>query len=112
MSGAVTTIDVQILDTGYRVSCPEGDVAALRESARDLDERMRGVRAGGKVRGLDRIAVMAALNMAHDNLRLRDRIDAAGRDVAKLTERIERALRADAAANAWSERALTAIDSA
>ena len=98
MSQAVTTIAVRILDTDYRVSCPESDVAALRESAQDLDERMRGVRAGGKVRGLDRIAVMAALNMAHDNLRLRDRIGAAGRDAARLAERVERALQGGSAA--------------
>lgn len=106
----MATIDVQILDTQYRVSCPKEDVAALRESARDLDERMRHVRSTGKVRGLDRICVMAALNMAHDNLRLRDRIDAAGRDVARLTERVERALGSDSRGSAM--RACPPIDSA
>lgn len=87
-----TTISVQILDHEYQVRCDEADVNDLIASARGLDERMREVHDGGKVFGLDRIAVIAALNIAHDNLRLRNQLDALNGDLSKLTVRVEGAL--------------------
>ena len=87
-----TTVGVQILESKYLVSCTEAEVDELRASARDLDARMRDVRGDGKVLGLDRIAVIAALNIAHDNLRLRKRLDAAGVDCGELARRVESAL--------------------
>ena len=84
-----TTISVQILDHEYQVRCDEADVNDLIASARGLDERMREVHDGGKVFGLDRIAVIAALNIAHDNLRLRNQLDALNGDLSKLTVRVE-----------------------
>jgi len=64
-SNAVT---VKILDKDYQVSCPEGEQNSLLESARHLDQRMRAIRQSGKVIGLERIAVMAALNITHELL--------------------------------------------
>ena len=87
-----TTIAVQILDHEYQVRCDEVEVNELIASARQLDARMRDVHEGGKVFGLDRIAVIAALNIAHDNLRLRNQLDAVNGDVSKLTGRVEGAL--------------------
>lgn len=87
-----TTISVQILDHEYQVRCDETDVNDLIASARGLDERMREVHDGGKVFGLDRIAVIAALNIAHDNLRLHNQLDALNGDLSKLTVRVEGAL--------------------
>jgi len=87
-----TTIAVEILDHEYQVRCDEIEVNDLIASARHLDGRMRDVHDGGKVFGLDRIAVLAALNIAHDNLRLRNQLDALAADVAKLTGRVEGAL--------------------
>ena len=87
-----TTIAVEILDHEYQVRCDEIEVNDLIASARDLDARMRDVHDGGKVFGLDRIAVIAALNIAHDNLRLRNQLDALVGDVATLTGRVEGAL--------------------
>ena len=87
-----TTIAVEILDHEYQVRCDEIEVNDLIASARSLDARMRDVHDGGKVFGLDRIAVIAALNIAHDNLRLRNQLDALTGDVAKLAGRVEGAL--------------------
>ena len=60
------TVSVQILDKQYQVACPDNQRQELIESARLLDEQMRSIRDSGKVVGLERIAVMAALNLAHE----------------------------------------------
>jgi cell division protein ZapA len=59
-----------VLDKEYQVACPVNEEAALLESARLLDEKMREVRDTRKMVGTDRVAVMAALNLAHDLLQL------------------------------------------
>ena len=64
-------LDVMILGREYRVACAEDEQPALREAVAFLDARMREIRDSGKVSGVDRIAVMAALNIAHDLLRER-----------------------------------------
>lgn len=61
-------VKVTILDKEFLVSCPEGEQASLLKSAEFLGERMREIRDTGKVVGIDRIAVMAALNLAHELL--------------------------------------------
>ena len=94
-AGAVTTVTVTILDKEYQVSCPPEEVDELTASARMLDERMGEIRDAGKVFGLDRIAVMAALNIAHEFLSLRSgQADLAATDakLAALKERVARAL--------------------
>ena len=70
MSDATTTIGIRILDNDYQVSCPETEADELSAAARDLDQRMTRIRDAGKVFGVERIAVMAALNAIHDNRRL------------------------------------------
>lgn len=64
----IQTVTVSILDKEYQVSCRPEEVAALRKSAGLLDQKMREIKSGGNVLGLDRIAVMAALNIANDYL--------------------------------------------
>ncbi len=61
-------VTVSILGKEYVVACPEHERAELLESAGYLDKKMREIRDGGKVLGTDRIAVMAALNIAHELL--------------------------------------------
>jgi cell division protein ZapA len=60
------TITVSILDKDYQVACPPDEVNALRESAQYLDDKMREMKESTSVFGLDRLAVMAALNIAND----------------------------------------------
>ena len=67
--GKADTVAVSILGKEYQVACPAEQHAELLLSARYLDEQMRAIRATGKVIGLERIAVMAALNIAHELLR-------------------------------------------
>ena len=67
MSNPLATT-VNILDKDYRISCPESEQEALIEAARHLDRTMRDIRSSGKVIGIERIAVMAALNIAHEML--------------------------------------------
>lgn len=62
------TLSVHILDKEYQVACPEGQQEDLLISARYLDRQMRSIRDTGKVIGLERIAVMAALNISHELL--------------------------------------------
>ena len=66
---ALNTMSVNILDKEYQVSCPENEVEALKKSAEYLDKQMRDIRSKSTVFGLDRIAVMAALNITNDLLR-------------------------------------------
>ena len=68
MSDNRNTVSVKILDKDYLVACPEHEQPALTQSAQYLDHKMREIRNSGKVHGLERIAVMAALNMAHEYL--------------------------------------------
>jgi cell division protein ZapA len=63
MSSPVT---VKILGKEYQIACPEEEKAALIASAQMVDKNMEDIRSTGKVVGVDRIAVMAALNIAHE----------------------------------------------
>lgn len=62
------TVTVKILDKDYQVACPEEQEAELVVSAKYLDKQMRSIRETGKVIGLERIAVMAALNISYELL--------------------------------------------
>lgn len=60
-----------ILDKEYRIACAPAERDSLLESARLVDEKMREVRKTGRVIGTERIAVMVALNIAHEFLDLK-----------------------------------------
>lgn len=57
---------VQILDKEYQITCPEGEGESLRQAAYQVDKQMRDIHRSGRVIGLDRVAIMAALNLAHE----------------------------------------------
>ena len=67
MTGA-KPMRIHILDKEYLVACPENEREALFASAELLTTKMKEIRDSGKIVGADRIAVMAALNMAHELL--------------------------------------------
>ncbi|HEX5611686.1 MAG TPA: cell division protein ZapA [Burkholderiales bacterium] len=62
------TIDITVLGRSYKVACEEGEREALLRTAAYLDAKMNEIRNAGKVSGTERIAVMAALNIAHELL--------------------------------------------
>lgn len=66
--GATEGVSIHILDKEYLVACPEDERQDLLASAEYLDKKMREIRDSGKVVGADRVAVMAALNIAHELL--------------------------------------------
>ncbi len=66
------TVTVKILDKEYQVACPEEQEAQLVSSAKYLNKQMRGIRDSGRVIGLERIAVMAALNISYELLQASD----------------------------------------
>ncbi len=71
MSAAPKTLDVTIMGREYRVVCPPNQEKELLEAVVYLDRKMREIREQGKVVGVERIAVMAALNIAHELLAAR-----------------------------------------
>ena len=62
-------VKINILGKEYRVNCLPSEQEALIKSARYLDDSMRRIKARGNIHGAEKIAVMAALNIAHDMLR-------------------------------------------
>ena len=74
-------LDVHILGRDYKVACQEHERADLLEAVAFLDKRMREIREGGKTAAVDRIAVMAALNIANELLRERKTGAAASLDI-------------------------------
>jgi cell division protein ZapA len=91
-----TTVSVKILEKEYQVACPEDQVDALTASARLLDRQMSEIRDSGKIFGLDRIAVMAALNIANELLANQGQVaqvsELVDDKVTSLTERVTAAL--------------------
>jgi len=68
MAESAKTIDVNILGRSYKVACEDGERDALLQAVAYLDGKMGEIKKTGKVNGTDRIAVMAALNIAHELL--------------------------------------------
>ena len=64
-------LDIKIMGREYKVACKEGERAELLDAVAFLDARMHEIKDGGKIAGADRIAVMAALNLANELLRER-----------------------------------------
>ena len=89
-------VSVRIMEKEYVVACPYEERSALLDAAEFLNARMRDIKESGKVVGLDRIAVMAALNLAHEYLKTKDReskLDSGvGHRVRSMRERVEGAL--------------------
>ncbi len=90
------TVVVKILDKEYQVSCPPSEQDALLKSARYLDESMRKIKSRGNIHGLEKIAVMAALNITHEMLaksqQLNENRHMTAQQVKTLEDKIDRSL--------------------
>lgn len=89
-------VTVHILDKEFRVTCSESEKEALLASAHYLNTKMKEIRDTGKVIGIERISVMAALNIAHELLQHKSRKEGytygISSKVRALQEKIESAL--------------------
>ena len=87
MSGTTKTLDVKILDRELRVACPEDERGELLDAVAYLDKKMREIRDTGKVASVERIALMAALNITHELLTTKV---GRGFDLAEFKRRMDR----------------------
>jgi cell division protein ZapA len=92
----ISRVNVRLLDRQYEVACPAEERSDLLDSAEYLDAKMREVRDTGKVVGLDRIAVISALNIANELIKLKQQGTSLEGDIGSrlktLRERVESAL--------------------
>ncbi|PCJ13428.1 MAG: cell division protein ZapA [Gammaproteobacteria bacterium] len=96
MSEPTSNISVQILDKEYQIACPEGEEQSLLESARLLNSKMTEIRQSGKIIGIERIAVMTALNLSNElisaNKEIKKSTEQTKKRLQTLTEKVEQAL--------------------
>lgn len=88
-------IDVRILDREYRLAVPSEEKPRLLDAVRLVDDKMQALRAGGRIGSFDRIAVMAALQLAHElagNDHVGPRAEQARQQVQRLTAQLDSAL--------------------
>ncbi|MCF6282374.1 MAG: cell division protein ZapA [Candidatus Polarisedimenticolaceae bacterium] len=89
-------VTVHVLDKEYTISCKPDEHAGLLESAQYLDGKMREIRDNGRVLGADKITLMAALNITHELIQLKnsknDSSESVSRRIRSLQDKIERAL--------------------
>jgi len=89
-------VTVRILEKDYHVACPAEEKRDLLASVDLLNSKMREIRDSGKVVGLDRVAVMAALNLANELIKTQGRgeelQDIVGLRVKAMRQRLDDAL--------------------
>jgi cell division protein ZapA len=86
MADGAKTIEISILGRNYKIACEDGERDALMQAVVYLDGKMGEIKKTGKVNGTDRIAVMAALNIAHELLSMKV---GGGFDIGQAKRRIE-----------------------
>jgi len=89
-------LNIRIMDKDYRVACPQDQQASLKNSADFLNERLNDIKRKGSIIGTERIAIMAALNLAHELLGSQESVDTfndVDNRVQSLQKKIDIALR-------------------
>jgi cell division protein ZapA len=92
MGNASEPVSVRLLDREYTVGVEPGERDSLVAAARLLDAKMREIRGGNKMAAVDRVAVLAALNLAHELQQLRDDNASHEREVARVLDGLQRRL--------------------
>jgi cell division protein ZapA len=85
MSAEPKGLQINIMGRDFRVACPDEDQEGLLEAVEYLNKKMQEIKGGGKVIGLERIAIMAALNIAHEFLSTKI---GGGFDIAEIKRRM------------------------
>jgi cell division protein ZapA len=92
VSQATEPVSVRILDREYTVGCAPDERDSLQAAAKLLDARMREIRSGNRMAALDRVAVLAALNMAHELKQLQEQSKGHERDLRRALDAMERSM--------------------
>ena len=96
MSDTFAQVPIRILEKEYQIACPAAEKPALIAAAEMLNSKMRQIRDSGKVVGLDRVAVMAALNLANELLEIKGQgaelKDIVGLRIKSMRDRLDDAL--------------------
>jgi cell division protein ZapA len=91
----IPTISVSLLDKEYQVACPPQEQEALLRAGRQLDKRLREVRDAGAIVGLERIAIMVALNLSYEVIQMNENSATNNLDLNQLqalSDRVDRLL--------------------
>ena len=83
---------IRLLDREYTIGCEPGERDSLMAAARLLDQKMREIRGNNRMAALDRVAVLAALNFAHELQQLRDEGEGRDRELARTLGDLHRKL--------------------
>lgn len=92
MSGGNEAVGIRVLDREYTVGVEPGERDSLVAAAKLLDAKMREVRGANRMAAVDRVAVLAALNLAHELQQLRDDRDRLDRELARTLDDLQRKL--------------------
>jgi len=92
MSSGNEAVSVRLLDREYTVGVVPDERESLMAAAKLLDSRMRDVRGSNRMAAVDRVAVLAALNLAHELQQLRTESEQRDREMARLIEDLQRKL--------------------
>jgi cell division protein ZapA len=82
-------VPIRIIGKEYVVACPVGEQASLISSAKQVDGKMRALRRSGKIIGSERIAVITALNLAHELNSATRQVDVIDNDIIKRIDKLQ-----------------------
>ena len=93
-------VSIHIMGNEYHVASPEDEVEKLEQAAKALDKRMREIKESGRIMGLERVAVMAALNLSyelmHGERTSLEETNEINQRIKKLQEKVDTALASSA----------------
>lgn len=92
MSSDKHTTEITLLDRKYLIACPPEEQDELLRAAQYLNQKLLDIRRGGKVLSLERLAIMAALNITHELIRQDDSQHSSQAQILRLNEKMDTAL--------------------
>jgi len=82
MTDKAIPVAIRIMEKEYKIACPKGEHESLLASATLLNDKMLEIKKSGKIIGAEKIAVMAAINIAHDLIRSNDQTNTVDNNMA------------------------------
>ncbi len=88
-------VTVNVLDREYRIACEPGERRQLLDAADYLDQQMRGIRDGANIVGMEKVAVLAGLNITNEFLKVKSREETVSSNVAERLKSLRSRLEAE-----------------